>query len=181
MRRANSGLVVNSVSSGTAAVRRRGPSALLLDGVEEVAELRRAVALLVLADDLARPSVEGGEEAGGAVALVVVSAPLHLAGAHGQQRRGSIEGLYLRLLVDAQNQRPVGRIQIQAHDVAHLVDEEWIATELEGLRSVRSEREGTPDAVIVDWLSPVALAMSRVDQCVADSGWLSSIRLKALR
>jgi hypothetical protein len=59
---------------------------------------------------------------------------------------GSIEGLYLRLLVYTQNQRPVGRVQIQAHDVAHLVDEEWIAAELEGLCPVRSEREGAPDA-----------------------------------
>ena len=116
------------------------------DGVEEVAELRRAVALLVLADDRATPGVEGGEEAGGAVALVVVGAPLRLAGAHGQQRRGSIEGLYLRLLVDTQNQRPVGRVQIQAHDVAHLVDEERIAAELEGLYPVRSERKDAPDA-----------------------------------
>jgi hypothetical protein len=34
--------------------------------------------LVVLADDLARPGVEGGEEASGAVSLVVVGAPLHL-------------------------------------------------------------------------------------------------------
>jgi hypothetical protein len=31
--------------------------------------------------------------------------------------------------------------------------------------------------LIVDWLSSVALAMSRVDQCVAASGWLSSVRV----
>jgi len=30
---------------------------------------------------------------------------------------------------------------------------------------------------MVDWLSPQALAMSRVDQCVAASGWLSSVRV----
>ena len=30
--------------------------------------------------------------------------------------------------------------------------------------------------LMVDWLSPHALAMSRVDQCVAPSGLLSSVR-----
>jgi hypothetical protein len=30
--------------------------------------------------------------------------------------------------------------------------------------------------LMLDWLSPQALAISRVDQCVAASGWLSSVR-----
>ena len=46
-----------------------------LDVVQEPAELPAAVAAEVLADDL---DVEGGEQRGRAVALVVVSAPLDL-------------------------------------------------------------------------------------------------------
>src|ERR1035437_6231628 len=38
---------------------------ILLDGVEEVAELPGTVALLVLADDLAGPGIEGGGKEGG--------------------------------------------------------------------------------------------------------------------
>src|SRR5208337_5166016 len=45
-----------------------------LDGVEEVAELRRAVAALGAADDLAGLRIEGGEQGGGAVAQVIVGA-----------------------------------------------------------------------------------------------------------
>src|ERR1700733_1711495 len=48
--------------------------------------------------------------------------------------------------VHAYNQGAVGRVQIKPHDVAHLVDEEWIAAELEGRGAMRREREGAPDA-----------------------------------
>jgi hypothetical protein len=77
----------------------------------------------------------------------------------------------------AQDQGAVGRVQRKAHYVAHLVDEEWVAAELEGHGEMKREREGAPVRLIVDWLSPVALAMARVDQCVAASGWLSSVRV----
>jgi len=59
------------------------------------------VALLVLADDLAGLCIQRGEEAGGAVALVVVGTAFDLAWAHGQQRRRAIECLYLRFFLHA--------------------------------------------------------------------------------
>src|SRR5579859_7069269 len=49
---------------------------VVLDGVEEGAELGGAVAAVRLADDLASFCIQGGEQAGGAVALVVMGAPL---------------------------------------------------------------------------------------------------------
>src|SRR3982075_1664176 len=119
---------------------------ILFDGIEEVAELPGAEAVLGLADDLARPRIECGEQDWGAVALVVVGAALDLSGAHGQQLRGTIEGLDLTLLVHAQHQRTVRRIEIQAHDVAHLVEEQRVAAELERLRAMGCERKGPPDA-----------------------------------
>jgi hypothetical protein len=106
---------------------------ILFNGIEEVAELPGAVALPGLADDLARTRI--GEQAGGAVALVVVGAALDLSWAHGQQRRGATESLNLTLLVHAQHQRTVRRIEIQAHNVAHLVEEQRVAAELERLLS----------------------------------------------
>ncbi len=56
-----------------------------LDGVEEVAELFGALPLLVLADDLAVPGVERGEQTGCAVARIVVGPALDLPLPHGQQ------------------------------------------------------------------------------------------------
>ena len=46
-----------------------------LDLVEELAELGGAVAAVALADDLACRDVQGGEQRGRAVALVVVASP----------------------------------------------------------------------------------------------------------
>jgi len=73
---------------------------ILLDGVEEVAELGGTMALLVLADDLAGLGVQRGKQAGRAVARVVVGAAFDLVRSHGQQRSGTIQRLNLTLFVD---------------------------------------------------------------------------------
>ena len=97
-------------------------------------------------DNLARAHVQGGEQVGGAVPDVVVRAPLDLAGAHRQHRRGRHRGLDLRHLIHAQHQRPVRRVGVQANDVAHLLHEQGVARELEGFVPVPRPREGAPDA-----------------------------------
>ena len=81
------------------------------------------------------------------MAPVVVRAALHLAGSHRQQRLGAVERLDLALLVDAQNQRAIRRIEIQPDDVPHLLHEHRIAGELEGLDPMRLQPEGLPDAM----------------------------------
>jgi len=74
---------------------------ILLDGVEEAAELFGAMTLLVLADNLAGLGVQRGKQAGRSVPRIVVCAAFDLPRSHGQQRSGSIQGLYLRLLIHA--------------------------------------------------------------------------------
>ena len=98
-------------------------------------------------DDRAGGGVEGGEQGGRAVALVIVAAPLRLARPHGQHRLGAVERLDLALLVDAEHQRAVRRVEIEADDVAHLVDELRVARQLEALDPVRLQAEGAPDTV----------------------------------
>jgi hypothetical protein len=56
-----------------------------------------------------------------------VGAPLDLAGAHWQHRLGAIERLDLALLVDADDDRFLRRVDVEADDVAHLLDELRIA------------------------------------------------------
>jgi len=56
---------------------------VLLDGVEEAAELFGAMALLVLAYDLASLGVQRGKQAGRAVPRIVVGAALDLPRSHG--------------------------------------------------------------------------------------------------
>ena len=98
---------------------------LRLDGVEEADELLMAVALHAAADDRAVEHVEGGEQRGGAVALVVVG---HGAGAallHRQAGLGAVERLDLALLVDRQHDRMGRRIDIEPDDVAQLGRRTW--------------------------------------------------------
>lgn len=59
---------------------------IAVDHLEEVEELPGPVAAITLADDRAGGDVEGGEQRGRAVALVIVGAPLRDAGQHRQTR-----------------------------------------------------------------------------------------------
>ena len=118
-----------------------------LDRVEELAELLRAVAGHAFADDRSGLHVERGEQRGRAVPLVVVGAPLGLAGPHRQQRLGAVQRLDLAFLVDAEHHGALRRVEIEPDDVAHLLHEQRIGRELEGLDAVRLQAEGAPDAM----------------------------------
>ena len=109
----------------------------LLDLREEVAEFDRTVTLVAAADDPAGGNVQGGEQGGRAVPRVIMAAPLGLPRSHRQQRLGAIERLDLRLLIDAQHQGMVGRIELEPDDVAHLGDKQRVSGQLESLQAVR--------------------------------------------
>ena len=147
----------------------------LLDLAEELAEFDRTVTLVAAADDLAGSNVQSGEQRGRAVTLVVMTTPLDLTGAHRQQRLGSVECLDLRFLVDAQHQGSVGWVEVEPDNVAHLIDEQRVRGQLEGLDAMRLQAEGTPDATDARSRDATVSAMLRVLQCVAPRGWLSSV------
>ncbi len=98
-----------------------------------------------LGEHLAGSDVQCGVQVGGAVADVVVAAPLGHAGHQRQDRRASVERLDLRLLVDAEHDRGLRRVEVEADDVPDLVYELWIRGKLERLRLVRLEPERPPD------------------------------------
>ena len=81
------------------------------------------------------------------MARVVVGPPLDLARPHRQEWLGPIERLDLTLLVHAQHQRAVWRLEVQADDIPHLLDEERVGGQLEGLGPMGLQREGAPDAM----------------------------------
>lgn len=74
-----------------------------LDGVEEADKLLMAMALHAAADDLALQHVEGGEQGGRAVALVVVGYGPRAALLQRQARLGAVKRLDLGLLIDRQD------------------------------------------------------------------------------
>ena len=146
-----------------------------LDGIEKLAELQGPVAAVALANYLAASGVQGGEERDGAVAPVIMDAPLGLARAQGLKRPGAVQGLDLGFLVHAQVQRPVRRVEVEPHNIPHLLDEEGIRRQFEGLGTVGLHREGTPDAAHGMWLRPERRAMDRVLQWAASLGMISKV------
>jgi hypothetical protein len=118
-----------------------------LDGVEEADELLMAVALHVAADDGAVEDIEGGEQRRGAMTLVVVRHRPGAARLHRQARLGTIESLDLALLIDREDHRMSGRVNIEADDIAQLFHEPRIVGQLEALHFVRLKAMGSPDAL----------------------------------
>ncbi len=143
--------------------------------VEEATELLSAMPWRRLRDHLPRGDIKRRVQVGRPVADVVVAAPLRHTRHQRQHRRRAVERLDLRLLIDTKHHRCLRRVQVQADDVAHLVDELRIGRELERLRLVRLEPERPPIRLTADWLIPVAAAIERVDQCVAFVGCCSSV------
>lgn len=60
---------------------------------------------------------------------------------HGQHRLRALQRLALALLVHAQHQRVLRRTQVQADDIAQLLDEERIVGQLEALGAMRLQAE----------------------------------------
>ena len=97
---------------------------------EEAQELLVAMARPALGQDPAGGNVQGGEEGGGAVADVAVRDAFDVTQSEGQEGLGALQGLDLALLVNAQDHGMVGRIKVEADDVADLFDEEGVGGEL---------------------------------------------------
>ena len=91
-----------------------------LDRVEEPDELLMSMARHALADDRAVEHIEGGEQGGGAVALVIEGHRAGLALLDGQARLGAIECLDLALLVNGQHQAVCRGIDVQQIGRAHV-------------------------------------------------------------
>ena len=120
---------------------------LRLDGIEKADELLVPVSLHVAADDGAVEDVEGGEQRGCAVAFVVVGHRSGAARLHRQTRLGAVERWDLALLIDREDDGMGWRVDIEADDVAQLVDKLRVGGELELFHPVRLKTVRTPDAL----------------------------------
>jgi hypothetical protein len=104
---------------------------LTLDSIETANEFLVLVALHAAADDLAFQDIEGGEQGGGAVALVVVGHGGATPFLHRQTGLGAIQGLDLALLVEAEHDGVGWRTDIEADHLLELLREFAIVGELE--------------------------------------------------
>src|SRR5258705_6526658 len=120
---------------------------LRVDLIEEADELLMSMVLHVAADDGAIENIERGEQCGGAVALVIVR---HRPGAtrlHRQPRLGAVEGLDLALLVDREDDRVGGRVDIETDHILELLGEPRIVRQLERSDTVRCKLVGLQNAL----------------------------------
>ena len=118
---------------------------LLVDQSEKAQELAMSMARHAGPDDLAVQHVQRCEQGGGAVALVVVGHGTGTPLLHGQSRLSAVEGLDLALFVDAEDQRLVGRIEVEPDHVLHLGREVLVARDFERFDQMRLEPVRMPD------------------------------------
>jgi len=102
-----------------------------IDVSQEGEKLLMSVASLALGDHFTVGDIERGKQRGGAVTDVVVGDAFDVTESHGQHRLGPVERLHLGLFIDTQDHGVIGRVEIQTHDVAHLLNEEGVIGELE--------------------------------------------------
>ena len=99
--------------------------------LEEGQELLVAVLLLAQPGHFPGRDLERGEQRGGAVADVVVSALLVVPWLHRQRLLGPVQRLDLRLLVHTQHDCVLRRVQVEPDDVGDLGDQVGVSGELE--------------------------------------------------
>jgi hypothetical protein len=92
-----------------------------------------------------------------------------------QDRRRPIGRLDPGLLVDAEDDRGLGRGQVEPDDVPDLVDELRVGGELEVLGAMGLNPKARQIRLIAVWFRPVASAIERVDQWVAFGGCSSRV------
>src|ERR1700730_7358577 len=115
----------------------------LVDHAEKAAKLGSALFRIALTDHFARRDVEGREQVSGAVTVVRRRGALGLAKDQRQDWLAALQRLDLGLLVEAQNDRVVRRMKVEADDVADLFYEELVVAQGEGAPSMRLEVEST--------------------------------------
>ena len=118
---------------------------LALDGVEKADELLVTVLLHAATDHRAVENVEGGEQGGGAIALVIVGHRFAFAGFERQAGLGTIERLDLRFLVDRQDEGVGRRRHVKADDVLKFGNEVGVVRALEGSETMRLQLVSLPD------------------------------------
>ena len=118
---------------------------LALDLVQEADKFLMTMTLHVAADDGPIENVEGSEERGRSMPLVIVGHRRAAAGLHGQASLRAVERLDLALLLDAEDDGVRRRVDIEPDDVAQLLDEGRIVGELEGPPFMRRKTVRLPD------------------------------------
>ena len=118
-----------------------------LDGVEEADEFLVGMALHAAAMHDTVERVEGSEQGGGAVPLLVVRHRPAFTRLDRQTGLGAVERLDLRFLVDREHHGMGWRMHVETDDIFHLLGESRVAGALEGAQAMRLQAVGAPDTL----------------------------------
>jgi len=117
-----------------------------VDFLKESDELLMPMARQAVSNHLAVEHTEGGKQGGRPMADIIMRHGSTAALLQGQTGLGSVQGLDLAFLIQAQNQRLVRRIQIQPHDIAQLLHKPFVTAEFEGSDQMRLQVMPLPDS-----------------------------------
>ena len=117
---------------------------LAVDRAQELHKLGMAVPGQALPDNFAGQHVQRREQRGGAVALVIVGHRLGPPRLHRQRRLGPVQRLHGGLLVHAQHDRLLRRIEVQTDHVNQFLVELRVVGQLECLDQVRFQTARGP-------------------------------------
>ncbi len=98
----------------------------IIDGIKEFAKFNRSMPTMAFADYLTCLHIERCKERRRSIPGIVVGAPFDLPRTHGQYRLGSIQCLNLRLFIHTQDQGEIRRVQVQSHNISHLLNEQRV-------------------------------------------------------
>jgi hypothetical protein len=118
----------------------------LVDQAEKLQPLLMPVPLLAEAEDLAVKGVQSRKRCCCVVTFIVMRHRLATSFLQRQAGLGSVQGLYLALFVNAQNQSMLRRVQVQADDGFQLTGKLQVTAYPEGLDQVRLESVCVLDA-----------------------------------
>jgi hypothetical protein len=100
--------------------------------VEKADKLLITVVRLALGDNRAIEQIEGSEQRGGVMTIIIVSHPLQVAQPHRQHWLGALRRLNLAFLIDVHHQCLVWRIEVKPRQVANFFNEERVGGEFKG-------------------------------------------------
>ncbi len=117
-----------------------------IDHAQELQPFLVAMPPHARADDRSIQRVQRSKERGGSIALVVMRHRGAVAARERKPRLGSIQRLDLALLVQAEDDRVLGRVQIETDDFFEFLGESRIVAHLEGPHLVRFDSIAAPDS-----------------------------------
>jgi hypothetical protein len=103
--------------------------------------------------------IQRGKQRSGSVASIIVGHSFDITQSQRQHRLGAFQCLNSALLIDAQNHSIFRGIQIQPYHIPYFFYKKWIAGELEMFLLMWLQAKRLPDAMYVNFDTPVSSAI----------------------